>query len=272
MKIGILSDIHVDINLHQGKDDVTPAICRFIRENKLDIFIIAGDIAGDYTLTLNSINRIEKETGKICLFVPGNHDIWTEKHPGKTSWDIYNKLKSHPHNLSAGPYSINSKWTVIGDLGWYDYKFGNRKYSIEDFDRMQYKDRIWQDSIKAVWGISTLEMHAYFLKKLDIQLNEQRDKNIILVTHVLPIEDFTVQQPSLMWEYLNAFMGSPDYGNLVKKYPDIKYSISGHVHYRKKLQKNNTAYICSCLGYSSEWQGNDDPFIEVAKAVISIEI
>ncbi len=272
MKIGILSDIHVDINASQGKDTVTPALCSYINNSTVDLFIIAGDIASNYLLTLETITTIEKQTGIPCLFVPGNHDIWTEYHPDMTSWDIYHALQKHPHNLASASYRINDNWTAIGDIGWYDYRFGSNTYTVKDFDRMQYDGRVWQDSIQAKWDRSTIEMHTFFLEKLENQLKEQKDKNIILVTHVLPITAFTVQNPPPLWEYFNAFMGSPDYGKLAEKYPGIKYAICGHVHYRKEVKQRDTNFICSCLGYTAEWSDNDDPGEEIPKAVKIIEI
>ncbi len=271
-RIGVLSDIHVDINMYKGEDRVTEAICRVINERDLDIFIIAGDIASDYTLTKQVLEKIENTTHAECLFVPGNHDIWTEHHPDLTSWDIYNKLKEHPGNLSAGPFKISNDWVITGDIGWYDYKFGSSKYTVDDFNRMRFGERIWQDSIMARWDRSTIEMHSFFLEKIQNQINTVSDKKIILVTHVLPIEEFTVQNPPPIWEYLNAFLGSPEYGSLVLNNPGISYSISGHVHYRKRFLKNDTTFICNCLGYSKEWKQTDDPLIEVPKAVITLEI
>lgn len=272
MKIGILSDIHVDINNQSGSGAVTPALCTYINNSSLDLFILAGDIASDYTLTLETIEKLETETSIPVLFVPGNHDIWTENHPDLTSWDIYNKLKEHPHNLAGNPYAVNDDWVVIGDLGWYDYKFGSSTYSIEDFNHMRFKDRVWQDSIMAKWDLPTIEMNNFFLQKLKNQLSQARARNIIAVTHVLPIADFTVLNPPPLWEYLNAFLGSPAYGNLYKTDPRVRYSVSGHVHYRKTVMKNGIEYICNCLGYSSEWHDTDDPYTEIPRAVKTIEI
>ena len=271
MKIGILSDIHVDINF-SDTDRVTPSIIKYIRDNSLDMMIIAGDVASNYELTLGSLKAIE-EKGKIpCLFVPGNHDIWIENYPEKTSWEIYELLKSYSHNLANGPHEIDKDWVVIGDLGWYDFSFGDKKYSFKDFTLMKYEERVWQDSIKAVWGRSTLDMHKYFLEKLENQLKMYQNKNIIVVTHVLPVLDFTVQPPSLMWEYMNAFLGSSEYGELISRYPNVKYAVSGHVHYRKRKKINETEFICNCLGYQSEWYENDDADIEVDRSMITIEI
>jgi len=272
MKIGILSDIHVDINF-ADKDRVIPSIIKFINEHSLDLMIIAGDIASDYELTLCSLKEIEEKTKVPCLFVPGNHDIWTENHSEKTSWEIYELLKSYSHNLTNGPYVINENWVVIGDLGWYDFSFGDsNKYNFSDFSLMKYENRVWQDSYKAIWNRSTLDMHKYFINKLEKQLNEYKDRNVIIVTHVLPVLDFTVQPPSPMWEYMNAFLGSSGYGELILKYPNVKYAVSGHVHYRKHKLINNTDFICNCLGYRSEWHNNDNASIEVNRAMMEIEI
>ncbi|MEA1911767.1 MAG: hypothetical protein U9N32_08875, partial [Spirochaetota bacterium] len=161
---------------------------------------------------------------------------------------------------------------VIGDLGWYDFSFGDKKYSAGDFSLMQYEKRVWQDSIKAVWDRSTLEMHRYFLDKLEKQLIKYKDRKIIMVTHVLPILDFTVQPPSPMWEYMNAFLGSAEYGELISRYPNVKYSISGHVHYRKRKKIKETEFICNCLGYRSEWYENDDADKEIERSMLTIEI
>ena len=86
-----------------------------------------------------------------------------------------------------------------------------------------------------------------------------------MVTHVLPILDFTVQPPNRMWNYLNAFLGSRQYGELALRY-SVAYSISGHVHYRKQVRYDDTTFICNCLNYASQWLDNDDPLLEISRA------
>jgi hypothetical protein len=88
---------------------------------------------------------------------------------------------------------------------------------------------------------------------------------------VLPIMDFTVQPPDSLWQYLNAFLGSKQYGELALNY-SVKYSISGHVHYRKQITVENTTFICNCLNYAGQWINNNDPVLEVARAFKTIEI
>lgn len=270
MKIGILSDIHVDL---EGSDPqkILQGFVGAIEENQVDVMIIAGDVANDYQVTLRFLHQIEAAAGVRCLFVPGNHDIWNEKHPAKTAWDTYHGLEEFPGNLARGPARLTDQWVVIGDLGWYDYSFGSPDFTIADFDRMKIKGRLWQDKIKAIWQRSTIEMHQYFYRKLEKQLEANKHRRIILVTHVLPILDFTVQPADTMWNYLNAFLGSRQYGELALKYA-VAYSISGHVHYRRQQKYENTTFICNCLNYASQWIGNDDPVVEVHNAFKTIEI
>ena len=54
----------------------------------------------------------------------------------------------------------------------------------------------------------------------------------------------------------NAFIGTQDFDYIYEKYP-IKYSIMGHVHFRKELRDSDTVYMCPCLGYQRQWRTSD---------------
>ena len=270
MKLGILSDIHVDLE-DSDPQKLLQGMVEAIKEFQVEIMIIAGDVANDFEVTLRFLRQLEVTAGVCCLFVPGNHDIWNEKHPDKTAWETYRGLEKFSGNLTRGPVELTDQWVVIGDLGWYDFSFGSPEYTTAEYDRMEINGRLWQDKIKAAWGKSTIEMHQYFYRKLEKQLDSYRHKSIILVTHVLPIIEFTVQPPDKMWHYLNAFLGSRQYGELALKYA-VKYSISGHVHYRRQVKYDDTTFICNCLNYASQWIDNDDPLVEIKKAFKTIEI
>jgi len=270
LKIGILSDLHVDID-HQTPQGVLAALDAVIKQKAVDLMIIAGDVANDFELTLRVLTEIEDVSGVRCLFVPGNHDIWNERHPHKTTWEMYEALQAFPGNLCNGPIAVSDGWIAIGDIGWYDYSFGSPEYNTAEFDRMKIGNRLWQDKIKVDWGKSTREMHRYFYQKLEQQLVAHQDQKIIFVTHVLPLADFTVQHPNRTWRYLNAFLGSKQYGELALKY-SVAYSISGHVHYRRQQTYGKTVFICNCLNYAGQWRNNDDPVIEVARAFKSIDL
>lgn len=264
MRIGILSDIHVDLE-HRDPQAVVEALATVARENAVDALIIAGDVANDYRTTLLTLRTLEARTGARVIFVPGNHDIWNEHHPRMTAWDIYDALREFPGNLANGPQEIENGWVAVGDLGWYDYSFGGPEYTRAEFDRMQIGDRLWQDKVKAAWGRPTLEMHAFFYDRLAGQLNRCDGKRVILVTHAVSILPFTVQPPDAAWNYLNAFLGSAQYGELAIRHA-VPYAICGHVHYRREQVRQGTHFICQCLNYASQWVDNADPLVEVRRA------
>ncbi len=270
MKVGILSDLHIDLG-HRDPGAVTAALSGAAREQAVERLIIAGDVSNDYRLTLAALAAIERDSGARVFFVPGNHDIWNENHPRLTSWEIYDALRAFSGNLANGPQALGGDWVAVGDLGWYDHSFGGARYSPREFARMRIGARLWQDKVKAAWGRATLEVHAFFYARLAAQLAGLAGKRIVMVTHAVPIREFTVQPPDATWDYLNAFLGSARYGELAQRH-GVAVAICGHVHYRREAVVDGTRFICRCLNYAREWVGNSDPQVEVRRALQTIDL
>ena len=147
---------------------------------------------------------------------------------------------------------------------------GNKNH-IEDLAKCVVSMLFFFFNATATTEIYTLSLHDA-LPILEDQLYQYRDRKVIVVTHILPIKDFTVQPPDPMWEYMNAFLGSAEYGELILKFPNVKYAVSRHVHFRKRKVIKSTEFICNCLGYRTEWYKNDDADVEVDRAIMTIEI
>jgi putative phosphoesterase len=268
MKIGIISDIHVDINLNF---DIRRGLCKVIESNGVDCLIIAGDISNTYKISLEFIDYIRKNTGVKVYFVPGNHDLWDERKEYNDTNIIYSMYKENESCLCDNPRQINEDWVIIGDTGWYDYSFGESKYNLMDYEKMEAFNRTWQDSIFIHWGKSNREVHKAFLDKLETQIRKQADKKKILVTHMLSRKEFSVPSGDELWGYFNAFLGSTEYGELFEKYK-VEYVVMGHVHYRLEKSIKGTKYICSCLSYSNQWVNASSSFEEINKTMKIIEI
>ena len=271
MKIGLISDIHVDINMIGGQEIVSDLLAAEVRRRGLDILLVAGDISSDYELSLATVDRLVASSGARVFFIPGNHDIWNQRHPGLLAWDTYNALLGHPSNLARGPILLDGNWAIVGDIGWYDFAYGDSSFTRDDFERMQYGERTWQDKIYSLWDRGTLEVHAMFMERLGLALDAVKGKKIILATHVVQVPEFTVSPAGPMWKYFNAFLGSPDYGRLCRE-RDVELAVCGHVHYRKKVKKGGTEFVCPCLGYTIEWAAPPDPKAEIAKTLTVYEL
>jgi len=319
VRIGFISDIHVDLNRIKGEDLVTGLLARESHKRKLDILLVAGDLSSDYALTLKTIAALEAESGVRVLFVPGNHDIWNENYPGCKAWDSYNALLENPGNLARGPVSLAEGWTIVGDLGWYDFAYGDPSFSLAEFQKMKHGGRTWQDKIKSIWDRPTLDMHRLFLQRLEASLAKAADaietreadgsgtsggaindvsvgagfttsalggsspsvdsgalvdaaqRKVIFVTHVVQIREFTVQNPGPQWKYFNAFLGSPEYGELALRH-GAKLAVCGHIHYRRQVMKGETRFVCPCLGYVTEWPAPADPEKQIAETLQVFEL
>jgi putative phosphoesterase len=295
MRIGVISDLHVDLNSPlSGPDSIVHHLCRAVRPSNLELLIVAGDVSNRYDLTLETLDRIQEGIDCRCLFVPGNHDLWNDASASPPrpfgerwkAWDSYEALKAFPGNLCRGPVELPGGWTVIGEVGWYDYAFGHPRFSVEEFDRMRFGERLWQDKVNTLWDRSTQEMHALFHARLEGQLRSTGGPlgaapggplgaapggRLILVTHAVSHRAFTVQPPSPLWEYLNAFLGSPEYGELAVRYGAVA-AVCGHVHHREQTREGPTRFVCSCLGYATEWADPRDLAGEVERSLAVLEI
>lgn len=268
MKIGCISDIHVDINQNYK---VVEDLAAVIKEKELDYLIIAGDIYNDYTVCMEVIERIKKLSGIEVYFVPGNHDLRYGEKKDNNTFEIYNRYVENPSCLCGKSKQISEDWVIIGDIGWYDYSFGSSKYEKKDFEKMRAFDRTWEDSIYVHWGKSNEEMTEFFVENLQEQFELNKDKKKIAVMHMVPRREFSVTEKNELWEYFNAFLGSRKYAELFERYK-TEYVVLGHVHYRKYEKFNNTKYICSCLSYSSQWQKPENSVEEIRNTLYVIEV
>ncbi|MGM0641004.1 MAG: metallophosphoesterase [Thermotogota bacterium] len=268
MKISILSDIHVDKQVVES-DPVEIALLKVLNEDTPDYLIIAGDIADDYQKSLEILFYLENNTKTKILFVPGNHDLWNKENYIENTNEIYLKLKEFQGNLSNGPIIIGD-WAIVGDVGWYDYSFAHEKYSLDELSKGNDFNRHWKDKKFVNWGKDDITVTNDFKNKINSQIEKLKDKNIILVTHVVTHEKFTVKNRN-MWEYFNAYLGTQNYDEIYKK-DQVKYVIMGHVHYRKKIMENETLFICNCLNYRNQWFHSKDAYTEIKRAMATIKI
>ncbi|WP_028558724.1 metallophosphoesterase [Paenibacillus pinihumi] len=253
MNIGVISDLHVDLNEQPDEPSIEEALLQVVLERKLDTLIIAGDISNDAIRSIAVLKWLREHSGIPVLFIPGNHDYWSKDNGIKDTWEIYKQFQTYEGCLVERPYALDNGWIVIGNSGWYDYTMGEPGYSIEQFEQMHAMDRTWQDSLYVDWRMSNPNIHRYFYERLEKELEQHSGKPVIMVTHMLTHPFFKVPMPHPQWSYFNAFLGSTDYAELYQRY-GVKYGIMGHVHYRKTHNFEGTELICACLGYRKEWR------------------
>lgn len=266
MSFAVISDIHIDRNRDY---DIVNQIVECVRKLSVSALLIAGDISNKYKMTIETIAYLKQQLKMPVYYVPGNHDMWSEDFKKVSTQSIYEAYQRDSNCLLHGGVLLDEDTTLIGDIGWYDYSFGSSKFLKEDFERMHYLDRTWQDKLKNQWTEDNVVTNERALARLEEQLKRAKTNRIIVMTHMVPIEEFTVTKPNEMWQYFNAFIGSKKLHELYRKY-NVTYAICGHIHYRKRIIKDGITYLCPCLNYATEWEGEDSKN-EIMKAIQLIE-
>jgi len=273
MRIGILSDVHIDGNekaLPSGQS-YEKLLSRLLRQRKVDQLLLAGDVSSDYRVSQQFIERVQDLSGIPVLFVPGNHDFWSKKNGVSRTPEIYNYFSRQPETLIANPRIVNDEWAIVGNPGWYDYGYGNQDvYTTAQFSEKKYRFASWNDRHYIDWGMSDQEASNRMLQQLKEDLSKVGNRKVILMTHVATHPEFVVPLPHKVYDYFNAFLGSASYEILYEDYP-IAVSVMGHVHFRKTYRTEQTMYISACLGNKKHWRSKD-PMRELEETLVTMDL
>lgn len=269
MRTAVISDIHVDVN---EEYDVIGGIAEYVRKNRAELLLIAGDISSNPAVTIETIGKLEALCGIKVLYVPGNHDMWNQNSRYEDNDAIYQMFLEDKHCLSGKMFETDNS-IIIGDVAWYDYSFGNQeKFKKQDFEKMTYEGRTWQDSLFNTWSKNNEERCDWFCKRFEKQIKDIKGKSIVLMTHMISHEAFAVPEKAKpIWSYFNAFLGSRELTRICVE-NQVQYSICGHVHYRNTFTKNRVTWMCRCLNYHTEWAGNKKVREQIEDAMEIIEI
>ena len=252
MKLGVLSDLHIDRHHTYQPEMYLQYVVEVVEQAELNLLIIAGDISNDHEKTLAFINQLDASISAQVAFVPGNHDIWRKSNASMTTNAILNIYRQHPLCLMHAPI-ILGEWCIVGHMGWFDYTYANSRFDDEKLQRGKHYGATWQDLVHTDFTDDAKERAMCYAHEVNRQLKQHQEKKIILVTHFVTHPQFLVSTPHRVFEFFNGFIGTQSFDMLFRQY-DIRFSIMGHVHFRKVVNEEKTSYIAACLGYPREWQ------------------
>ncbi|MDM7864163.1 metallophosphoesterase [Staphylococcus borealis] len=255
MKIGAISDLHIDRHPNLEPKVYLETLVQLIQQRDVALLLIAGDVSNHFQQSYQFIQDLKAKCSIPVLFVPGNHDYWTSE-SSLTSSEIYDFYVDKPECLIGKPYIINENWAVVGHTAWYDYRYADDKFDLERIQRGKYYGATWQDKVKIDWDIEDRALSKQAANQIQHDLEQVKDKQIILMTHIVTHPQFVVPTPHRIFDFFNAYIGTKDFDAFYQTYP-IRYSIMGHVHFRKTLSEAGITYICPCLGYQRQWRTTD---------------
>lgn len=270
MRIGFISDLHIDMNKAYNIKHFIDAFHRLMDDEFIEAVVIGGDIANHYSLTITFVEKLKQQTNRPIMFIPGNHDYWQIKTNQKETHKIHELFQQHPQSLINSPWQLNARTGIVGHSAWYNHAFHGPQFNEEQLERGQYKLATWQDKKHLDWQESDKVMSKAFAKQVEHDIISSNFKEIILVTHMVTIKDFSVPMPNRAFDFFNAFIATDDFDAIYNKYP-ISTSIMGHVHFRHKKKLSGIDFIVNSLGYYKEWRQNDI-YNEVKAAMYIMEV
>ena len=231
MQFDYVSDLHIDHWDRNYETDTGIGIRKHFpmkwEKGRSDILVIAGDISDSIINSIEYLLKIKKHYKKI-IFIDGNHEHYFKK--GKLL-DYHNIMENFYYlkNIYYLPKEevIIDNCVFVGCCGWWDFDGGNSEIeNREIFNRANYEFK-------------------ELIKKLDKYSNDDNIKEIIIVTHTVPLPRFVRQK---------EFDHNTNFIKINKlNYPKISRWVFGHSH-----QKYN--FLGCGINYISNPRGRPDDY------------
>lgn len=274
MKVAMTSDLHFDIN---GIDmpEMEEKQVQYLLENKIDLYLIAGDLFNDFEKSLKHVERMQNALGQACQvrFIAGNHDMLKNV--------SYEELESdlsplYLHNKSE---VFNNQLVVVGNNGWYDYSFAQDE-TLNASDYAQFKRAYWVDA-KIQQPMDDLERTEIAQQQIKQMLTSNQGKlPILMMSHFVPQIEYTQyafrrEDRHHLLSKFQAMLGSQKTGETISTVQNIDI-LFGHIHqkYEPRMIEGNR-YFCRPVGYGTkrhhEWTLGKGDFYSEWVASLAIE-
>lgn len=249
--MNIVSDLHIDqwdpkFNISNPCGEVKNSPLKWTKSD--NILIVAGDVSDDLDRTCKYLDELSNYYSTI-LFVDGNHEhvnIYPKLYSNK---EILNKITEYCNdNVKYLPENtfIKNGVAYIGCCGWWDYEDLNPeevKRSMEYFDEwVKSIDR--QGSIQFINNVyqKAKDESKILLKRIEELEKNENVKEIIVVTHCVPLNNFT-DDGRLGTEHNIEFKNI-----LEKKFTKLKKWIFGHTHQHFDENINGVHFMANARG------------------------
>ncbi len=235
MKIISYSDIHLEfpkgLAVPEGAD--------------ADLMILSGDVVN--MRKPDPLAHFLEAWQKPVLFVPGNHEYYTER-PMGTENDLFRKwLGDHLPNVTLLVDEAVSFQCVnfFGGTMWTDYAGGDETAMSEAQKCMPDYELIRTNDNRRLTPEDTIKLHDIFKERLIAWLEADLKGPRVVITHHAPVRHpDSIYAGSVMTPAFNSL----DMTEVIGKYqPDFWFY--GHTHECDRQNVGRTQIISNQLGY-----------------------
>lgn len=177
MKLGFISDIHIDRGKNHKETDFLNTLSAYINDKEIDEVYIGGDISNHYEKTIRFVEKLQALSGCKIYFVPGNHDYWEPKQERKHTLSIHDTFKSHPQSLLNKSLMVKKDTAIVGHIGWYNHAYHDPAFTEDQLERGRYKLVTWQDKVRLDWQTTDKEVSKTFAQETMETLDQVMKKH-----------------------------------------------------------------------------------------------
>lgn len=150
MRICAAADIHYP----RFGTDWARALARSMCEAQPDVLILAGDVSAGPDYRYRQFLGMFDTCGCPKLFVPGNHDLWSDAEEPDTSWRYSDGLRLLVedcgfHYLPGAPFTLGDVG-FAGTIGWWDYAYRQIAPPYDGLRVMPLAARVQDEATKLV--------------------------------------------------------------------------------------------------------------------------
>ncbi len=281
MRIGFVSDLHIDFNRQY---DFVAVLKTLVAQESLDELIIMGDSANGLNCNLKFYRQLSSQLPVPFRTLIGNHDLYVSHPRGKAAAQIqrisrntYRELNQLPTSLTQRPI-VTDHWVITGINGWYDYTFAKH---FAERKGPQYANNViakhvWPDQLYINGNQIDYQRDRNWVTRQIFdwqhQLNQMMigKRKLLVASHMLPTKRLARQLPIPLYDRFLYQLGSERYRQIFEQ-NHVQISLSGHSHMPAELWENGIFYKNLSLGYDFQWQNAADALGELKRVMYILE-
>jgi len=247
MHFDLISDLHIDFWPESEQIDFNGLGTSLLA-------VVAGDISMDWQKSYDKLVELGQYYRHV-IFVDGNHEHAEDRNNiMKNCADFYEKIRhldnvTYLHHRSS---IILDDTAFIGCNGWWTFDYGQPEFSQEEcWQRLlaESDDEMFQAEV-----MRCAELDAENLcMQVQIFNNDPRIRNIVIVTHTAPLQQFAFI-PDHLAPYHKGRAGNSRMINALQYnlHNKVRAWCFGHTHTRYDEVINDIRFVCHPRGRPGE--------------------
>jgi len=249
-KIIITADLHF---FPRNQSPISQAAENIAAEEP-DYLVLAGDI-GETSIDIHYFQHcieIFTALGLKVGIIAGNHDLYVNPYEKHDSLWLWKQLPKFTEDAGAEWLENKIKYinstAIVASYLHYNYSSAEPNLALPDDWYATNKKYIIRDG-DLVRGIGSdqefsEQLGSAFIERLEKANQNQKCKNIIVVTHVPAIEANITRKPAdISWSKATAYFGNLTYEKDILECPKVTHIVSGHSHVGRRNEIKNKIAI-----------------------------